>query len=424
MLFRSALRLGERLGITDAPRLFNYPTAESVFNEHRETTRGRDLDITGLSYTLLETRGPQQWPFPEGATTGKARLYEDGMFVTPSGRARFVNTVHKPVAEKTDARYPLHLNTGRLRDQWHGMSRSGRVARLANHAEEPLLALNASDMALRGLADGDVVSLRSRRGAITVRVAANDEISSGNAYMPMHWGGRSLNSAGVNALTVPTLDPLSKQPELKHAAVEIARLNLPFRVVAMKRFTADEGDAALALLDDARELLSAFDHATLGLAGRDHMLVVLRGYHVVAVPDAVLDRIDALFGIAGDKAMRYVDARKRVEKKACLTDGVVTSVCLAGETAAQEWLKNMMIEGASAEAVRPWILAPVASAPRGSLARGRIVCACHDVSESDIRNEAHTGLVAVQAKLKCGTQCGSCLPAVKRLVADNVRVAA
>ena len=142
-----------------------------MFNEHRESTRGRDLDITGLSYTLLESRGPQHWPFPEGATEGKARLYEDGKFVTPSGRARFVNAAHKPVAEKTDARYPLHLNTGRLRDQWHGMSRSGRVARLANHAEEPLLALNASDMALRGLVDGDVVSLRSRRGAITVRVA-------------------------------------------------------------------------------------------------------------------------------------------------------------------------------------------------------------------------------------------------------------
>ena len=424
-----ALKLGEKLDHkvdhSDAPRLFNYPTAESVFNEHRASTRGRDLDITGLNYALLENQGPQQWPFPEGATGGKARLYADGRFVTPSGRARFVNTLHKPLAEQTDARFPLHFNTGRLRDQWHGMSRSGRVARLANHAEEAVVSMNARDMALWSLADGDVVRLRSRRGAITARVAASDELRSGQTYMPMHWGGRSLNSEGSNVLTVPAFDPLSKQPELKHAAVAISKLDVPFRVVAMRRFEVAEGEAALNLLDQARELLAAFEHAHLTLAGRDSTLVVFRGFNTEAVADEVLDRMDALFGMVDEKAMRYVDAKKRVEKKACITDGVVTSVCLAGETAAQEWLKNLMIEGASAEAVRPWVLAPVASAPRGSLNRGLIVCACHDVSESEIRAQAAASkghLAAVQAKLKCGTQCGSCLPTVKRLVKDAMDV--
>ena len=117
--------------------MFAYASAEEVFNEHRESTRGRDLDITGLSYALLETLGPQQWPFPEGARAGKARLYEDGIFPTSSGRARFVDAKYKATAEKTDARFPLHFNTGRLRDQWHGMSRTGRIARLYNHVEEP-----------------------------------------------------------------------------------------------------------------------------------------------------------------------------------------------------------------------------------------------------------------------------------------------
>jgi assimilatory nitrate reductase catalytic subunit len=104
----------------------------------------------------------------------------------------------------------------------------------------------------------------------------------------------------------------------------------------------------------------------------------------------------------------------------------VQSVCLAGETAAQDWLKNMMVQGASAEAVRPWVLAPVASAPRGTLNRGRIVCACHDVSEAEIRAEAAAGslLPALQTKLKCGTECGSCLPAVKQLLTAHERAAA
>jgi len=90
-----------------------------VFNEHRETTRGRDLDITGLSYQLLEQQGPQQWPFKEGATVGVARLYADGVFQKPNGKAQFHNAVYKGTADKTDARHPLHLLTGRLRDQWH-----------------------------------------------------------------------------------------------------------------------------------------------------------------------------------------------------------------------------------------------------------------------------------------------------------------
>ncbi|HQR99056.1 molybdopterin-dependent oxidoreductase, partial [Polaromonas sp.] len=101
-------------------------SVEAIWNEHRESTRGRDLDITGMSYAMLEA-APQQWPLPEGETTGKARLYEDGIFPTDDGKARFVNTVYKPVAEPRESRYPFSLTTGRLRDQWHGMSRTGTL---------------------------------------------------------------------------------------------------------------------------------------------------------------------------------------------------------------------------------------------------------------------------------------------------------
>ena len=421
-----ALCLGDKLGNAGTQRLFAHAHAQDVFNEHRESTRGRDLDITGLSYRLLESHGPQQWPYAAGAAGGKARLYEDGKFPTPSGRARFVNTVHKATAEKTDARYPLHFNTGRLRDQWHGMSRSGRVARLHNHAEAPLLTMNAHDMALRRLAEGDVVRVTSKRGAITVRVAASDELRSGQTFMPMHWGSRNMNTSGANVLTVPAFDALSKQPELKHAVIQAEKLDVPFRVVALRRFEAHCQDEALRFVDAVRPLLARFDYADVGLAGRDATVVQLRGYSIEPVSDEVLDHLDALLGMSVEHTMRYVDARRRVEKKARIEAGIVQSVCLAGETAAQEWLKNMMVQGASAEAVRPWVLAPVASAPRGTLNRGRIVCACHDVSEAEIRGEAANGILlpALQAKLKCGTECGSCLPALKQLLAENEKAAA
>src|SRR5690606_10032792 len=120
-----AHRLEQKL--EHARTLFPFATTEQIWNEHREPTRGRDLDITGLSYSILESQGPQQWPYPQGAAGGRKRLYEDGIFPTKSGRARFVNTLYQPVAERVDARFPFHLTTGRLRDQWHGMSRTGTV---------------------------------------------------------------------------------------------------------------------------------------------------------------------------------------------------------------------------------------------------------------------------------------------------------
>lgn len=113
-----AHRLGRLLNSKrNAAKLFPYTQAEQVFNEHRETTRGRDLDITGLSYGLLDTKGPQQWPFVTGQTQDKARLYIDGVFQKLGGKAHFSNTIYKATVEKTDVRHPLHLTTGRLRDQ-------------------------------------------------------------------------------------------------------------------------------------------------------------------------------------------------------------------------------------------------------------------------------------------------------------------
>ena len=116
-----------------AARCFPTRRRREIFDEHATTTRGRDLDITGLSHDVLDARGPQQWPCRRGRRDGTARLYTDGVFPTADGRARFAAVPYAPVAERVDARYPLRLNTGRLRDQWHGMSRTGTVAQLFAH---------------------------------------------------------------------------------------------------------------------------------------------------------------------------------------------------------------------------------------------------------------------------------------------------
>ena len=393
--------------------LFNYPTTESVFNEHRETTRGRDLDITGLSYQLLEQRGPQQWPFREGASAGQARLYTDGVFQKPNGKAQFHNAVYKGTADKTDARHPLHLLTGRLRDQWHGMSRTGTVAQLYNHVEEPVVSMNQDDMTRRQLKSGDIVKLSNKRGSLNIRVHQSEEVNPAETFIPMHWGSQFMSGLGVNALMPPTFDKTSKQPELKHTAIKIEKLDLPWQMTVMRACSN------LNLIENIRALLKHFDYATCGLYGRDHGMVVLRASHHSAPDAAIIQRLDQMLGMVEDAPMlNYDDAKRGIHKRILVESGQVTGVKLIGETLAADWLKQVMQQGQFTDELRRWALAPLSAPPTGQKSRGKIVCNCFDVSENEIIEtcEAGADFQTLQAKLQCGTNCGSCVPELKRLV--------
>ncbi|MHB0917183.1 MAG: nitrate reductase [Thiobacillus sp.] len=404
-----------RLMPEQGARLFPYASAEAVFDEHRATTRGRDLDITGLSYALLDA-GPQQWPFPEGASTGQARLYADGIYPTESGRAHFHAAPYRPVAEAIDARYPLHLNTGRLRDQWHAMSRTGRVARLFAHADTPALSMNARDLELRRLKAGDLVRVKSRRGEVVVVAEASDSLRPGQCFLPMHWGARFMGGLGINALTLPVFDAVSKQPELKHAAVQVAKVELPWRMAALA-----VGDG-VKLLDAVQPLLRACDYAAAGLAGRDQDVLTLRLAHSGPLPESLLAELDAALGLDDPLAvMHYQDSPRGISKRVRVDGGKVAAARLTGETAAFDWLRDVIVEGVDAAALRAWMLAPVARPPAGGTGRGRVVCNCLNVAEPDIVAAIAAGadLAALQANLKCGSECGSCVPELKRLIASK-----
>ncbi len=409
-----AQRLEKRLGKNNT--LFNYKTAENVFNEHRETTRGRDLDITGLSYQILEQQGPQQWPFKEGASTGQARLYADGVFQKPNGKAQFHNAVYKATADKTDARHPLHLLTGRLRDQWHGMSRTGTIAQLYNHVEEPVVSMNQDDMTRRQLKSGDIVKLSNKRGSLNIRVQQSEEVKPAETFIPMHWGSQFMNGLGVNALMPSAFDKTSKQPELKHASIKIEKLDLPWQMTVMR--TCSD----LNLIAEIRKTLRHFDYATCGLYGRGNGMVVLRASHTEAPSAEVVARLDQLLGMVEDAPMlNYDDPKRGVSKRILVENGQVTGVRLIGETLAADWLKQVMQEGEFTDELRRWALAPLSAPPTGQKSRGKIVCNCFDVSENEIIETCDMGadLQTLQAKLKCGTNCGSCVPELKRLVQQH-----
>ena len=419
-----ARRLGQKLDNPVADKLFPYADAEAIFNEHRATTRGRDLDITGLSYALLETAGPQQWPFPEGASAGRVRLYEDGVFPTADGRASFQPIEHQSTADVISPEFPISLLSGRMRDQWHGMSRTGTVPRLFNLEDEPLLAMHSCDMRHRGLEAGDLVRVTNARGVATVRISAGEGLKKGQAWMPMHWGSQFMNSPGANALACDAIDPHSKQPELKHAAVQIEKLDLPYPLAVLRR-CASQGEA-LELIQRARASLSAYPYATLGLYGRKSPLVVFRAAAAKPVGEVAIAELDWLFGLEGEVgAIVYVDAKRHVAKKAIAQEGRLLGVRLAGETLAQVWLKQAMAEDELDATLIRFALAPTAKPPM-SIAPRQIVCKCADVSDVQIQQELAGGadLPQLQEKLKCGTFCGSCVPDIKRMVAAYVPIQA
>lgn len=431
-----ARRLEQRLGRT--PTLFPYDSAERVWNEHRESTRGRDLDITGMSYAMLDSAGPQQWPLREGEATGRARLYEDSIFPTPDGRARFVDTVYKPVAEAREARYPFSLNTGRLRDQWHGMSRTGTVGRLFGHVAEPLVQMNAQDMARRQLKDGDLVHLTSKRGSILLPVQASAEIGLSQAFVAMHWGEEYLSGcsstgaplAGINALTTSAYCPTSKQPELKHTPVKILKAELPWSLLAMAWLPPD---AALAAHQALKPMMAMFPFATCvpfsgNTPGEERSGILFRAAAHDAPADETIDRIEGLLGLRSSDALRYADRRRgqrRVARLVRRADGNagLEAFLLGGDTSAEAWIGTLLREEIPAQSYGRLLLSPGARAPVAVQSRGHPVCTCFNVTDLAIQAELGrcTGtlderLAALQGALKCGTNCGSCLPELKRMV--------
>ena len=424
--------------------LFNYPTAESLWNEHRESTRGRDLDITGMSYALL-AQTPLQWPMKQGETAGRIRLYEDGLFSTPDGRANFVNTVYRPVAEPRESRYPFSLTTGRLRDQWHGMSRTGTLGRLFGHVAEPSIQMNGQDMARRLLKDGDLVQVTSKRGSIVAPVQASSEVALSQAFMAMHWGSEYLGGvssigqplAGVNALTSPAFCPDSKQPELKHAAVKILKAEMPWLLLAMAWF--DEGDA-LAAHEQLKPLLAAFPFASCvpfsnnqPLAGPqpERSGLLFRAAAHEAPGDETLALLERIFGLNGPDILRYADRKKGQRRTIRLLrtheQAELTGVVLAGDTSAQAWISTLLQDELPAQAYGRLLLLPGAKPPVAIQSRGRVVCSCLNVTDTAIDDHlarlvpdaAAPGsddarLASLQSALKCGTSCGSCVPELKR----------
>ncbi len=204
---------------------FNYANASEVYDEHCLLTKGTNIDISGLSYERLKNEGSFQWPVPHNTHPGTPRLFQDQTYFTNDQKAHF-NAPAKLYneSETTTPEFPLILNTGRVRDQWHTRTKTGKVKRLLTHIPEPYLEMNKVDAYLRGLKEGDVAIITSRRGTVQVKVKINFDIREQVVFLPMHWG-KILNSnfGRANNITNDIVDPVSKEPDFKYCAVQVEK---------------------------------------------------------------------------------------------------------------------------------------------------------------------------------------------------------
>jgi assimilatory nitrate reductase catalytic subunit len=399
-----ATRLARRLAPATTAR-FDYADESEIFAEHAKTTAGRDLDYSALTYRILDRDGPQQWPYRE-STGGTPRLYADGRFATPDGRARFVDAAYVPVAEAVSAQYPLRLTTGRLRDHWHTMARTALSLSLTRHVEEPWLSLHPDDMRHLGLADGTLAKVNSRRGQLYITVRGDDILKPGDAFLPMHWGSAFLAGDGVNALTNAARDPVSRQPELKHSAIAVEAAHLSWQATGWLQGDANALRLALS------PWLRRFPYAVLLPTAMGGGGVRIAMAAAQAPATATLYELAAALGLAQPHAA-FDDPHRGILRRVALAGKTPVAFLLAGDTRACNAL-SAWADGGTV----PASVAQLLMGRTGPVSRSRTVCVCHGVTDQAIEAGIAAGLdmEGLRRTLRCGTGCGSCGPEIARMV--------
>jgi ferredoxin-nitrate reductase len=231
---------------------FNFNTTEDVYKEYCLLTRDTNIDISFLNYNRLKNEGTFQWPVPDYGHPGTPRLFTDKKFYTPSQKAIFnIPTVTENTSEQPNSQFPLILTTGRIRDQWHTMTKTGKVSRLLTHTPNPLLEINPIDAFKVGVNDGDIVVVRSKNGDVRVKAKISYAIKVGVVFLPMHWGKQlEIDLNRTNNLTNTLVDPISKEPDFKFTIVSVTKYVKPFEKIAV----VGAGAAAFRFIQNYREI--------------------------------------------------------------------------------------------------------------------------------------------------------------------------
>jgi len=403
--------IGKRLGFENA---FNYASARDVFVEYAAMTGlNRDtplqLDISALcdiNRAEYDALVPFQWPVRDKKELdkkkgGEHRLFGDGRFSTQDRRARFVAVEPQLPQSVISRETPLVLNTGRVRDHWHTMTRTAESERLNRHRSEPYLEVHPQDAAVFGLANGEIAEVSNRHGKAWLRVRIEPGQLRGSLFAPMHWNDRFASRAKVDALVTANTDPHSGQPELKHATVAVRGVPSRWRAV---------------LLSDTPLPLSR-EHYWAGVPVAGGWVYWLAGESEFA---AASEQLLAL--LPGEASLQFVDESQAELRKAWLVDGQLAAVLLLGKHELLSdpwWLVSRLGQTLDKEDRRVLL----SGKPPGEQSeRGAMICTCFQVAEAEIRVAIGAGCQSAAAlgeKLKCGTNCGSCIPELNRMLREG-----
>jgi assimilatory nitrate reductase catalytic subunit len=393
--------VAKRMGFAAA---FAWTAPHEIFAEYAALTARandgvRDLDLGDMcqldrdAYDALE---PSQWP------RRRARLFGDGKFYTSDRRARFVATPYRAPAMQPNAAYPFVLNTGRVRDQWHTMTRSGKTPRLTNHIAEPYVEIHPADAEALGLKAADIAEVESPHGRALLRVLASERQRRGSVFAPIHWTEQFAGCARIDALIASSVDPVSGQPELK--AMPVAVRKAPMRWYGFAVSRAKPGPETLAYW----ALAPAAGGWRLEFADQN------------AAEDnpSLLRR---LLDLAPDTALlSYQDARSGTYRCAAFDgDTLIGAAYIAPSPVAvsRTWLAAQL--GGAFTSARDRLTVLSGRPASAEADKGAIVCACFDVGRNQIARSIANGCVtiaAVGAATTAGTNCGSCRTEIGRMI--------
>jgi assimilatory nitrate reductase catalytic subunit len=402
-------QVAQRLGFADA---FKFTSAADVFREHAalsafENNGTRDFDIGALAAigdAEFNALDPVQWPARAGAPKQDTRFFADGKFFTPDGKAKMIAPEMPRPQAPVSQDYPFRLNTGRVRDQWHTMTRSGLSPRLGMHLPEPFVEVHSDDAAAQGLMHGGFARVSSPYGACVLKVVVSEGQQRGSLFAPIHWSDETASSARVGALVAPANDPFSGQPEAKASPAAVAPVAFQSRGFVLSR-------VRVTLPKDTW-------WARAAVAGGEGLLLASND-----APSLWRERAAALFGPQAEIA-EYVDEPRGSYRMAAFAEGRLIGCLFVGPaSAAPQWdaVKVLFEAENMGEAQRRAVLS--GKSTDGLMDPGPVICACFGVGLNVIRAAIADGVAAnveeIGKALRAGTNCGSCLPELKRIVSDG-----
>jgi assimilatory nitrate reductase catalytic subunit len=390
---------------------FAYNSAADIFCEHAalssfENEGSRDFDIgalASLSDDAYETLEPLLWPMRVGQAGPEPRFFEHGNYFTEDKRAKFIATAIPALKESTSGEYPFRLNTGRIRDQWHTMTRTGLSPRLGQHLPEAFIELHPQDAASTGLKEGGFARVSSTHGEAAFRVKFDDRLRRGEAFAPIHWSFTTSSNARTGNVVAPVTDPFSGQPEAKATPVAIAPIEYAYSGFILSR-------SSVALARDSF-------WSRVAVEGGEGLLFATN-----TNPKAW--RAFALQHIgSGVEVVEYSDVKRGLFRIAAIENGKLTFSLFVGPAGGPlSWDTTKAILARHELTMRERGALLSGKSLDGIADSGPIICACFGVGLAAIRNAIASGKASsvdeIGMHLRAGTNCGSCKPELKRIVQD------